>query len=121
MNRIEKIYTEFCLGTQTVAPTLNGFQGLKRCIQYMDIYPHKNIFYPSNSYEGSNSIRLAWTGNQVEDCTTQNCLEWNQYTDHSRIINRIHSLLGIIHDIIDVVVCCKLYIQPHVASESTDG
>ena len=29
---------------QTVTPTLPGFQGLKRCIQYMSSHPHKPIF-----------------------------------------------------------------------------
>ena len=37
------------LATQTVAPTLPGFQGIKRCVQYLASQPHKPIFYPSNS------------------------------------------------------------------------
>ena len=49
---IDIFYTACHLGNQTVAPTFPGFQGLKRCIQYMDSHPHKPIFYPSNSYDG---------------------------------------------------------------------
>ena len=35
----------------------------------------------------SNVIRLTWSGNQVEDYITQNCLERNQDADHARILN----------------------------------
>ena len=63
-----------CLATQTVAPTLPGFQGIKLCVQYMASHPHKPIFYPSDYYDGSNFISPTWSGNQVEDHTTQNCL-----------------------------------------------
>ena len=58
MIRIEIFYTVCHLGTQTVAPTLTGFQGIKRCIQYTDSHLHKPIFYPYNYYDGSNIIRL---------------------------------------------------------------
>ena len=68
----------YSLATQTVTPTLPGFQGIKICVQYMDSHPYKPIFYPSNYYYGSNVIRLTWSGNQVEDYKTQNCLEWHQ-------------------------------------------
>ena len=46
------------LENQNVAPTLPGFQVIKRCVQYLASHPHKTIFYPSNSYDGSNVIRL---------------------------------------------------------------
>ena len=74
MSRIYLCYAACHLATQTVAPTLPGFQGIKRCIQYLASHLHKPIFYPSNSYDGSNVIRLTWSGNQVEYHTTQNCL-----------------------------------------------
>ena len=32
MSRIDRCYTTFILATQTVAPTLPGFQGIKRCV-----------------------------------------------------------------------------------------
>ena len=41
---IDICYTTCILSNQTVAPALPGFQGLKICIQYMDIHPHKPIF-----------------------------------------------------------------------------
>ena len=92
------------LATQTVAPTLPGFQGIKRCVKYHAIHPHKPIFYPYNSYYGSNVIRLTWSGNQFEDHTTQNCLEYHKYADHARIINRIRSVSGILHTLLGVAV-----------------
>ena len=52
MSRIDIYYTACRLETQTVAPTIPYFQGIKRCIQYMDIHPHKPIFYLSNYYDG---------------------------------------------------------------------
>ena len=74
MSRIDIYYATCHLATQTVSPTLPGFQGINRCVQYLDIHPHKPIFYPSNSYDGSNFIRLTWSGNQVEHQTTYNFL-----------------------------------------------
>ena len=71
---MDTFYATCRLGTQTVAPTLPGFQGIKRCVQYMASHPHKPIFYPYNYYDGSNVIILTWSGNQIEDFTTQNCL-----------------------------------------------
>ena len=44
MNTMENFYTEFRLGTQTVAPTITGFQGIKQCVKYLDSHPHKPIF-----------------------------------------------------------------------------
>ena len=60
--------------TQTVSPTLPGFEGIKLYIQYPDSHSHKPMFYTYNSYDGSNFIRLTWSGNQVEYYTTQNYL-----------------------------------------------
>ena len=88
MIRIEIFYAEFHLGTQTVAPTIHGFQGIKRCIQYLASQPHKPIFYHSNYYDGSNVIRLTWSANQVENYTNQNFLECHQDADHDIILNR---------------------------------
>ena len=87
MSRIGICHTTYNLETQTVAPTLHGFQGIKCCVQYLASHPHKPIFYPYNSYDEEIVIRLIWSGNQVEDHTTKNCLECHQYTDHTRIIN----------------------------------
>ena len=63
MSRIDLCYATCCLATQTVAPTLPGFQGIKRCVQYLDSHPHKSIFYHSNSYDRSNFISRTWGGN----------------------------------------------------------
>ena len=61
MIRINIFYTAYHMVTQTVAPTIPGFQGIKRCIKYLYIDPHKTIFYIYNSYSGSNAIRLIWS------------------------------------------------------------
>ena len=87
----------------------------------MASHPHKPIFYPSNSYYGSNVIRLTWSGNQVEDHTTQNCLECHQDADHPIILNRRRSVSGIIHTLLGVTVCWKVHIWPDIASGPTDG
>ena len=50
MNIIYILHTAYHLGTQTVAPTLPGFQGLKIRIQYFATHPHKPILYPYNLY-----------------------------------------------------------------------
>ena len=117
MSRIKLFYSTYRLATQTVSPTLPGFQGIKRCVQYLDSQPHKPIFYPSNSYDGSNFIRLTWSGNQVEYHTTQNILECHQDADHARILNRRRSVSGIIHTLLVVDVFWKLQIQQAVASD----
>ena len=70
MSRIDLCYATCSLATQTVEPTLPGIQGMKRCVQYLYSNPHKPIFYPSNSYHGSNVIRLTCSGNQVEEHMT---------------------------------------------------
>ena len=44
MSRIDIFYSTCCLATQTVAPTLPGFQCFKRCVQYLYSHPHKPIF-----------------------------------------------------------------------------
>ena len=64
MSRIDICYKTFRLATQTVAPALPGFQGIKLFVQYMDIQPHKPIFYLSSYYDGSNGIRLTYIGNK---------------------------------------------------------
>ena len=87
----------------------------------MASHPHNPIVYPSNSYDGSNVIRLTWSGNQVEYHTTQNFLECHQDADHARIINRRRSVSGIIHTLLGVAVFWKVQIQPAIASDSTDG
>ena len=42
MSRFDIFYTTFHLATQTVAPTLPGFQGIKHWVQYLASHPHKN-------------------------------------------------------------------------------
>ena len=64
--RIGIYYTACCLVTQTVMPTIPGFQGLKSFIQYLASNHHKPIFYPYNYYNVSNVIRLTWSVNQLE-------------------------------------------------------
>ena len=87
-----------------MAPTLPGFQGIKRCVQYPVIHPHKTVFYPSTYHDGSNVIRLTWIGAKFEDNTTHNFLECHQDADHARILNIRRSVLGIIHTLLGVAV-----------------
>ena len=47
MSIIDIFYATCHLDPQTLAPTLPFFQGIKCCVQYLDIHPHKPIFYPS--------------------------------------------------------------------------
>ena len=121
MSRIDFFYEICRLATQTVAPTLPGFQGIKKCVQYLAIHPLKSIFYHSNYYDGSNVIRLTQSVNKVEDHTTQNCLECHQDADHARILSKRGSVLDIINILLGVAVCWKVQIQPAIASDSTDG
>ena len=121
MSIIDLFYATCCLRTQTVAPTLPGFQGIKRCVKYLASHPHKPIFYPSTYYDGSNVIRLTLSGNQVEDHTTQNFLECHQDADHTRVLDIRQSVLGIIHTQLGIAVCWKVQIRTAVASDSTDG
>ena len=51
MSIIYICYETCRLETQTVVPTLPGFQGIKICVQYLDSLPHKPIFYPSKYYD----------------------------------------------------------------------
>ena len=95
MSRIGLCYATCRLATQNVEPNLPVFQGIKRCVQYMASHPHKTIFYPSNTYDGSNFLRLIWSGNQVEEYIAQNKLECHQDADNSRILNIRRSVLGI--------------------------
>ena len=120
MITIDICYTFWRLVTQTVSPAYPGFQGLKHCVKYLNSRPHKRIFYPYSSYDGSNSIRLTWSGDQIEDYITQNFIECHQDRDNAKIINRRRSFSGIIHTLVGVVVWCKVKIQPAVAYDSTD-
>ena len=114
-------YATCRIATQIVAPNIPGFQVIKQCVQYLDSHPHKSIFYPSNYYDGSNIIRLTLSGNQSEDHTTHNCLDFHQDADHARILNIRRSVLVIIHTLLGVAVFWKVQIQPAIASDSTDG
>ena len=92
MSRVDICYPTCCLSTKTVAPTLPYLQGIKTCAQYLASHPHKPIFYPSTSYDGSNVIRITWSGNKLKDYKTQNCLKCHQYADHDRVINKRRSV-----------------------------
>ena len=120
MSRIELFNATCSLATQTVAPTLPGFQGIKHCVQYLASHPHITICHPYNSYDGSDVIILTWSRNQYEDHTTRNCLECNHDAYHAIILNKRRSVLGIIHTLLGVAVCWKLQIQPDIASDSTN-
>ena len=74
MIRIVICYTACRMVTQTVATIIPCFKGLKICIQYLVSYPHKPIFFLSNSYDELDFIRRTWSRNQVEYYTTQNFL-----------------------------------------------
>ena len=65
MSRIGICYATCRLATQSVAPAIPSFQGTKLCVQYLGSQPHIPIFYPFNSYDDSNVIRLTWSGNKV--------------------------------------------------------
>ena len=119
MSRIDICCATCCLETQTVASTIPGLQGIKRCVKYLVSHPHKPILYTFNYYDGSYFIRLTWSGNQIEDHTTQNCLECHQDADHVRTINRRRSVSGILHTLLGVAVCCKVPIKPDIASDPT--
>ena len=103
-----------------MAHPLPGFQGIRRCVQYLASHPHKHIFYLSNFYDGSNVIRLTRGGNKVEDHTSYSFLECHQDEYHTRILNRRWSVMGMIHTLFGVSVCLKLQIQPGIAYDSTD-
>ena len=62
MSIMDLCYATCSLTTQNVEPTLPVFQGIKHCVQYLDIHPRKPIFYPYNPYDGSNVIRITWSG-----------------------------------------------------------
>ena len=44
MSIIDIRYATCCLSTQTLAPTLQSFQGIKRCVKYLASHPHKPSF-----------------------------------------------------------------------------
>ena len=74
VSRIDLCYVTCILDNHTVAPTLPGLQGIKKCVQYLASHTHKSICYHSNSYDRSNFISLTWSGNQVEYYITKNFL-----------------------------------------------
>ena len=121
MRRIDIFDIDWSLGTQTVAPIIPCFQGLKSCIQYLASHPYKIIFYPYNYCYGSNVIRLIWSGNQVKYYTTWNHLEPRQDKDCVKIINRRRSVSGVINNLLGSAVWSKVHIQPDIASDLTDG
>ena len=104
-----------------MATTLPGFKYLKSLIQFISGHPHKNTFYPSTVDDGSNVISLTRSGNQVEDYTTHNCMEYEQDSDNDQIINIRWYMSGIIHALLDVNKYCKFQINTEVSSDSTDG
>ena len=87
MIRVEICYTACNLGNHMWCLLFLYINISKDVLNSLIVTP-TNLFYPFNSYGGSNVIRLTWSVNQVEDYTTQNCLECHQYADHARTINR---------------------------------
>ena len=59
-------YTVCHLGTKIVVPTLPEFQGIKSCVQLIDINPDKTIAYTFNYYGTSNVINLMWIGDKIQ-------------------------------------------------------
>ena len=104
MSRIEICYTAYHMLTQTVSPTLPGFQGIKCCIRYMASNHHETIFCPSTYYDVSNAIRLTWSGDQVEYYTTHNFPECHKDAYRARILNRIRLVSGVIHTLLGISV-----------------
>ena len=45
MSRIDLFNATCCLATQTVAPALPGFQGIKRCVQYLASRPYIELYF----------------------------------------------------------------------------
>ena len=110
MTIIDICCTACRLANQTVVPNIPGFQGIKRCIQYLASNPYTPIFYHSNYYDWSNVIRLTWSGNHFEDYTTNIWLEFHNYAYRAIIINRRLSVSGIIYNLLVVAVFCKVNI-----------
>ena len=52
MTRLDLLNATCRLKTQTMAPTIPYFQGIKRCVQFLASHPHETIFYTSNYYDG---------------------------------------------------------------------
>ena len=121
MSRLDLCCATCFLFTQTVAPNLPDSKVSSAVLKYLASHPHKTIFYTSNYYDGSNFIRLTWSGNQVEYHKAQNCFECHQDVGHARIINIRRSVSGIIHTLLGVDVCWKVQIQRAIESESTGG
>ena len=44
MSKVYICYAKCRLATKTVAPTLPGFEDIKRRVQYLPSHPHKPIF-----------------------------------------------------------------------------
>ena len=55
----------------------------------------------------------------MEDYTTKNNLDYHQDADHSWILNICQYVAVIIHTLLGGTICCKLKIQPEVASNYT--
>ena len=56
----------------------------------------------------------------VEDCKFQNCLQYHTGGYHARSINRRRYISDIVHTLLGIAVFWKVWIQPTVASWSTD-
>ena len=102
-----------------MAPTITGLKVLKRCIQYLASHPHLKL-YTYNYYDGSNFIRITWSGTQFEYYTIYNDLECHQGVDRYIIISMRRSILGIIHTLLGVTILKKVKIKPAVSYVSTD-
>ena len=47
LSRIGRCYATCSISTQTVAPTLPGFQGIKQCAQYLARHTHSKLMVPN--------------------------------------------------------------------------
>ena len=48
MSKIKIRYATCCIVTQTVTPNLPSFQGIKRCVQYLDCHPQHPLGFSVN-------------------------------------------------------------------------
>ena len=52
MSNIDNCYKTCLLATQTAETNIPYFQGIKLCVKYLSIHPHKTVFYPYSFYDG---------------------------------------------------------------------
>ena len=78
------------------------FQGIKRCIQYLDSYPHKLSFILLILIMDQISSGLHGVGIKLHK---QNSIECHQDANYARVLNIRRSVLGSINILLGVLVC----------------